>query len=95
MRTYDKQKETKRSILNDITIAPQPTSSQSLPPETAELSAPIQFLNAISREKAGDVIEKIKFHNKYESYINPKHVDDEISPEEIGLFSSVTSDDGK
>ncbi|CAF1246759.1 unnamed protein product [Rotaria sordida] len=95
MRQYDKTKVKNTTNSNDQPNSSQPLLPQSSPVQTPEISIPIQFLNNISTAQAIALRDKILSKPQHKLLINPKHVDEEIKPEEISTFTSVASTDGK
>ncbi len=69
-----------------------PSSS---PSTTPELSILIEFLNELSRTQVADFKAHILSKWKFKLSINPKNLDEEITPEEFCSFTSVTSEHGK
>jgi hypothetical protein len=64
-------------------------------PKIPELSTGIKFLNSLSTTQVDQLIAKILLKHRYPKLINPKNVDKEIIPAEIGSFTTVTPEDGK
>ncbi|CAF4149563.1 unnamed protein product, partial [Rotaria sordida] len=93
MRQYDKTKVKNTTNSNDQPNSSQPLLPQSSPVQTPEISIPIQFLNNISTAQAIALRDKILSKPQHKLLINPKHVDEEIKPEEISTFTSVASKD--
>jgi hypothetical protein len=63
--------------------------------DTSELSIPIQFLHELSISEVAALEAHILLKDKPKLLINLKNVDEEMTPEEIGFFISITSKDGR
>jgi hypothetical protein len=68
--------------------------STSSAPETAKLSMQIEFLNELSETQINDFKAHILKKGKYKLSINSKNLDEDITPQELHSFTSVTSQDG-
>jgi hypothetical protein len=54
-----------------------------------------EFLNELSRIHIADFKAYILKQGKYKLSINPKNLDEDITPDELCSFTSVTPEDGK
>jgi hypothetical protein len=81
--------------IKDLSIYLQTFSEPSSSSEDQELSNPIEFINKLSKSQAVGLRTQIYKRKKFGFTINPKNLDDEITPEELITFISVTPEDGK
>jgi hypothetical protein len=95
MRRHDKLKKIEESNSSKLPEIDCRLSSHSSSEKITELSRPIKFLNSISHAQAKALIKKAFSTRRFQSFVNPKHVDDEITLEELDTFTSVTPEDGK
>jgi hypothetical protein len=63
--------------------------------DVPELSITIQLLNEFSTSQIAALRAHILSKGDYKLRINPKNVDEDITPEEISSFTSTTVEDGK
>ncbi len=59
-----------------------------------QLPISMRFLNELSTSEASDLMAHILSKDDYDSVINRKNLDDEITPEELQSFTSITAEDG-
>ncbi len=94
MRAYYSEQK-KPTDVKHLLTHPQTFSQPSSSSQGQESSNRIQFINELSKSEAADLKTHIYRKNKCDFTINPKNLDDEITPEELITFISVKPEDGK